>query len=220
MSIDIKAKLRNACSKGATRLIRQNNNIPAVVYGNGKESLSIEINGKEFEFLLKKSGLRTKLFNIDIDGKVENAVLVSIQYHPITDKVIHIDFKRIDVNNETSINVPITLINTDISKGVKLGGILNFVNRKILLKGLIKDIPEKIVIDCLNFKIGTTITGSDVELPKNINLGLHQDKLVLVTITGKSKEKEEDLDKTVNATEDKSKTDEKSGKEPNQEAKK
>ena len=185
MAITLKAEFRNVAGKGAARSVRKNQNIPAVIYGDKKEPVAICLNARDFEMLLKQPSLRTKLFQIETPKGNEDAMLMDIQYHPVSDKVIHVDFKRIDVKSPVSVSVPLELANVDTSRGLKLGGVLNFAVRKVALRGLVHDMPEKIVVDLANLNIGEVIHGTDLVLPKGIELGLHQAELAFVTIGGK-----------------------------------
>lgn len=188
MAIEISAEIRNVAGKGAARSIRKGNNIPAVIYGEKKAPIAIELNGRDFETLLKTPALRTKLFNIKTPNGIEDAMLMDIQYHPVSDAVIHADFKRINVKEPVNVVVPVEVINIETSKGIKLGGVLNFAVRKVALRGLVQDIPEKITIDLTELNIGDTVHGSDLVLPKGIELGLHQAELAFATIGGKMAE--------------------------------
>ncbi len=185
MAITLNAKIRECAGKGAARCIRNNKNIPAVIYGEKKAPVAIELDGRAFEMLLKTPGLRTKLFQIETANGTEDAMLMDIQYHPVTDNVIHADFKRIDVKSPVNVVVPVEVINAETSKGLKLGGVLNFAVRKVALRGLVENIPEKIVIDLLNVTIGDTIHGTDLVLPAGVELGLRQAELAFATIGGK-----------------------------------
>ena len=188
MAIKLNAEIRKVAGKGAARAVRKSANIPAVIYGEKKEPVSIELNGHDFNMLLGTPSLRTKLFEIMVAGNKEDAMLMDIQYHPVSDKVVHVDFKRINVKEPVRVVVPVEVINADISKGLKLGGVLNFAVRKVALRGLVADMPEKITIDLANVTIGDTIHGSDLVLPKGIELGLHMADLAFATIGGKMPE--------------------------------
>ena len=122
MAININAEIRERTGKGAARSTRNNKNIPAVIYGEKKAPVSIVLNGREFEMLIKTPGLRTKLFQIATPNGTEDAMLMDIQYHPVTDMAIHADFKRIDVKKPVNVVVPVEVINAETSKGLKLGG--------------------------------------------------------------------------------------------------
>ena len=188
MAIKLNAEIRKVAGKGAARAVRKNANIPAVIYGEKKEPVSIELNGRDFNMLLGKPSLRTKLFEITTPNGKEDAMLMDIQYHPVSDKVVHVDFKRINVKEPVRVVVPVEVINADVSKGLILGGVLNFAVRKVALRGLVADMPEKITIDLANVNIGDTIHGSDLVLPKGIELGLHMADLAFATIGGKMPE--------------------------------
>lgn len=185
MAIKLKAQIRGRVGKGAARGVRKNKNVPAVIYGEKQAPVAIELNGRDFDALLKTPSLRTKLIEIDTDNGHEDAMLMDIQYHPVSDAVIHADFKRIDVKKPVEVSVPVEVINVDVSKGIKLGGVLNFAVRKVAVRGLVHDIPEKITIDLTNLTIGDSVHGSDLVLPKGIELGLRQAELAFATIGGK-----------------------------------
>ena len=188
MAINLNAEIRARSGKGASRTIRKNKNIPAVIYGEKKAPVSIELNGRDFEMLLRTPALRTKLFQIKTPNGTEDAMLMDIQYHPVSDAVIHADFKRIDVKKPVNVVVPVEVINVENSKGLKLGGVLNFAVRKVALRGLVDAIPEKITIDLSGLTIGDSVHGSDLVLPAGIELGLHQAELAFATIGGKMPE--------------------------------
>ena len=190
MAINLNAEIRNVAGKGAARSIRNNKNVPAVIYGEKKAPVAIELNGREFDMLLQTPGLRTKLFQIKTSEGTEDAMLMDIQYHPVSDAVIHADFKRIDVKKPVNVVVPVEVINAETSKGLKLGGTLNFAVRKVALRGLVDVIPEKIVIDLSDLTIGDVVHGTDLALPAGVELGLHQAELAFATIGGKMPDEE------------------------------
>ena len=188
MAIQLNAEIRNVAGKGAARAIRNNKNIPAVIYGEKKDPIAIEISGRDFAPISVIPALRTKLFNITTKNGKEDAMLMDIQYHPVTDRIIHIDFKRIDVKKPVCVSVPVEIINADISRGLKLGGVLNFAVRKVSVVALVDKLPEKIVLDLADLTIGDTVHGSDLKLPDGVSLGLHQAELAFATIGGKMPE--------------------------------
>ena len=188
MSIKLKAGIRAPGGKGAARAVRNDKKVPAVIYGEKKSPVSIELDGHEWVQLIKKPGLRTKLFEIETPGGIESAMLMDIQYHPVSDAPVHADFKRIDVSKPVSVTVPIEVINLETSKGIKFGGILNFAVRKAAIVAKVDAIPEKITIDLAELSIGDVVHGSDLELPDGVVLGLRQAELAFVTIAGKMAE--------------------------------
>ncbi len=192
MAIKLNAEIRARTGKGASRGIRNNKNVPAVIYGEKQAPVAIELNGHDFDMLLKTPGLRTKLFQIETSNGNEDAMLMDIQYHPVTDAVVHVDFKRIDVKKPVNVVVPVEVVNAETSKGLKLGGVLNFAVRKVALVALVDNIPEKITIDLQNMTIGDSVHGTDLVLPAGVELGLHQAELAFATIGGKMPAEEGD----------------------------
>lgn len=188
MAIQLNAEIRKTGGKGAARGVRKNKKIPAVIYGEKVAPTAIELDGRGFEMLIKQPGLRTKLFEINTGANTENAMLVDIQYHPVSDAVVHVDFKRIDVKQPVNVVVPVEVINAEASKGLKYGGVLNFAVRKVALRGLINDIPSTITIDLAELSIGDTVHGSDLKLPNGVELGLRQADLAFAIIGGKMAE--------------------------------
>ena len=188
MSIKLKADIRNVAGKGAARSVRNNKKVPAVIYGEKKTPVAIELNGKEWVELIKKPGLRTKLFEIETPNGTENAMLMDIQYHPVSDAPMHVDFKRIDIAKPVSVVVPIELLNAETAKGLKMGGTLNFAVRKVAIVAKVNDIPEKVAVDLSVLNIGDVVHGSALKLPAGVELGLHQADLAFVIIGGKMAE--------------------------------
>jgi len=188
MAIELNAEIRNVAGKGAARAIRKNKNIPAVIYGEKKDPIAIEISGRDFAPIVMIPALRTKLFHITTKNGKEDAMLMDIQYHPVSDKIVHVDFKRIDVAKPVCVEVPVEVINVDTSKGLKLGGVLNFAVRKVAVVALVDKLPEKIILDLQDLTIGDTVHGSDLALPDGVSLGLHQAELAFATIGGKMPE--------------------------------
>ena len=185
MAIKLNAQIRGRVGKGAARSVRKNKNVPAVIHGEKQAPVAIELNGRDFEALLKTPSLRTKLIEIDTENGHEDAMLMDIQYHPVSDAVVHADFKRIDVKKPVEVSVPVEVINADVSKGIKLGGVLNFAVRKVAVRGLVHNIPEKITVDLTDLNIGDSVHGTDLVLPDGVELGLHQAELAFATIGGK-----------------------------------
>lgn len=185
MAIKLEAGIRAKAGKGASRAVRNNKKVPAVVYGEKKDPVAIEIDAKEWSMLIRKPGLRTKLFEIMTPAGQENAMLIDIQYHPVTDLPLHADFKRIDVKKPVSVSVPLEIVNAETSRGLKMGGTLSVAIRNVLVAGMVENIPESIVVDLKDVEIGTILHGSDLKLPNGVELGLRQAELAFVAIAGK-----------------------------------
>jgi large subunit ribosomal protein L25 len=189
--ITLNVGIRERVGKGASRLNRKNKLVPGIIYGEKAAPTPIEIPAKEWEILIQKPGLKTKAFEIITPKGKEDAMLIAIQYHPVSDAPIHVDFKRIDIKKPVNVTVPVYVINEEISRGVKAGGAVNFAVRSVELVAKIDEVPESITVDLADMSIGAVVHGSDLPLPKGVALGLHQADLAFVAITGKEDEKED-----------------------------
>ena len=158
-SIDINGSLRAEIGKKATRELRKNNGVPCVLYGINKDENG---NPVATHFTVTNDGLRNLVYtphiyvvNLNIDGKVVNAIMKDIQFHPVKDNILHVDFLQIDEANPIVMEVPVKL--EGLAEGVKAGGKLALQVRKLKVKSLYNVIPEKLVIDVTNLGLGKTI---------------------------------------------------------------
>ena len=158
-SIEIKGSLRTETGKKATRDLRKNNSVPCVLYGLNKDE-----NGNQVatHFTVTNDGLRNLVYtphiyvvDLNIDGKIVTAIMKDIQFHPVTDNILHVDFLQIDESNPIVMEVPVKL--EGLAEGVKAGGKLALQVRKLKIKALYNLIPERLVIDVTNLGLGKTI---------------------------------------------------------------
>ena len=158
-TIDINGSLRAEIGKKATRELRKNNGVPCVLYGIEKDANG---NPVATHFTVTNDGLRNLVYtphiysvNLTIDGKTVTAIMKDIQFHPVTDKILHIDFLQIDDVNPIVMEVPVKL--EGLAEGVKAGGKLALQVRKLKVKALYTQIPERLVVDVTNLGLGKTI---------------------------------------------------------------
>ena len=151
-SIEIKGSLRTETGKKATRDLRKNNSVPCVLYGLNKDE-----NGNQVatHFTVTNDGPHIYVVDLNIDGKVVTAIMKDIQFHPVTDNILHVDFLQIDESNPIVMEVPVKL--EGLAEGVKAGGKLALQVRKLKVKALYNLIPERLVIDVTNLGLGKTI---------------------------------------------------------------
>lgn len=164
-AISITAELRNAVGKGSARELRRGGKIPAIIYGDHKESLPICINGGELNKLLKQPGFFTYIFDINITGDKHQVLARDLQVDPVTDNPLHIDFLRFNEDTRIVIEIPVTFKNEVDSPGLKRGGVLNIVRRELELRCSPLNIPQSIEIDLTGFEIGESIHISALNLP-------------------------------------------------------
>ena len=158
-SIEIKGSLRTETGKKATRELRKCDIVPCVLYGINKDE-----NGNQVatHFTVTNDGLRNLVYtphiyvvDLNIDGKVVTAIMKDIQFHPVTDKILHVDFLQIDESNPIVMEVPVKL--EGLAEGVKAGGKLALQVRKLKVKALYNVIPERLIVDVTNLGLGKTI---------------------------------------------------------------
>ena len=178
-SIALKASLRKETGKKSSKTIRNEEGVPCVLYG-GKENVNFLATEKEFRHLLFTPNVY--IINIDIDGNIHHAVIKDLQFHPVTDKLLHADFFEISDSKEIIIEIPVKITGSSI--GVREGGKLVMERRKVKLKGLPYDIPAEIEIDITELGIGKSIRAGDITTGGKFNVVLSKEApIVSVRIT-------------------------------------
>ena len=158
-SIDITGSLRTETGKKATHALRKNSQVPCVLYGMKKDENGLPV---ATPFTVTVEGLRKLVYtphiyvvNLNIDGQVYNAIMKDIQFHPVTDAILHVDFYQINEENPIVMEVPVQL--DGLAEGVRAGGKLVLQIRKLKVKALYNNMPERVVINVSNLGLGKTI---------------------------------------------------------------
>lgn len=158
-SIDITGSLRTETGKKATHALRKNSQVPCVLYGMKKDENGLPV---ATPFTVTVEGLRKLVYtphiyvvNLNIDGQVYNAIMKDIQFHPVTDAILHVDFYQINEENPIVMEVPVQL--DGLAEGVRAGGKLVLQIRKLKVKALYNNMPERVVINVTNLGLGKTI---------------------------------------------------------------
>ena len=157
-TLAISAAPRAAYGKKASKAVRREGLIPCVIYGGG-ENVSFAISEKAVKPLIYTPN--SYIVEIEIDGKVEKAVLREVQFHPIREQILHIDFYRVQEDKPVSIAIPVRL--TGNAEGVKVGGKLALSARKLVVKGMLANLPDELTIDVTPLKVGQTIFVGDLK---------------------------------------------------------
>ena len=166
-AIDLKANLRDKVGKGSARFARRNNLIPAVIYGNKEKPLQISLEKKEWYFLMQKPGIFGQLINIETKDGKHFVLPRDIQFHPVSEETLHIDFLRVTDKSYVNVGINVEFINEDKCNGIKFGGVLNVVRSQVELNCPATAIPEKIIADLEGLNVGDTIHISSINLPEN-----------------------------------------------------
>ncbi len=188
-SITINGSQRESVGKKATKALRNAGQVPCVLYG-GDKPVHFAAAELAFSKLVYTPNAHTVVINLE-NGETLNAVLQDIQFHPVTDKILHVDFYQLFEDKEIALNIPVQLVGN--SKGVKNGGVLRRNNRKLRIKALPANLPDFIEIDITPLKIGDKVAVGD--LPSDKYSFLHSDNTVVCQIkTSRTAVEDEDED--------------------------
>jgi len=169
MSIEINAVKRDVKGTGASRRLRHAGSVPGVVYGGGKEAVTLEINAKELFMEFRHEAFHASVLTLIVEGKKESVLLRDFQMHPVRNTIQHVDFQRVSATEKIHVKVPFHFINADIAPGVKLGGgIVAHVLTEADVSCLAKDLPEFIEVDVAKLEMGHSIHLSQIKLPKGV----------------------------------------------------
>ena len=178
----IEATIRNTNTKGEINSLRINGNIPAIIYGGSEKNQKVSLSKKVLINLIENENFLSKIISLNLDGKSENVLPKEVTYDPITDDPIHIDFLRIVKGAKIIIEIPVKFINNDKSPGLKRGGVLNIVRRKVELKCLSENIPNELVVDLADVDIGASFKISSIKLPENVTPTIQGRDFVVATL--------------------------------------
>ena len=178
----LKATKRTSVSTGQLNKLRSEGFIPAILYGGKKSNLNISLKKLHLQDLVRTETFMSKVFDLDIDGNPEKVLPRDIAYDPVSDEPIHIDFIRITKGSILTLEIPVKFINSDKSPGLKKGGVLNIVRRKVEFKCPTENIPNEIVVDLDNTEINTSLKISSVKLPENVVPTITDRDFVIATV--------------------------------------
>ena len=179
-SIDV--SIRKTNTKGEINSLRTKGIVPAIIYGGKNENQKISISKKTLKVLLDKENFLSNILSITIDGKPENVLPKEIVWDPITDEPIHIDFLRIVEGGRITLEIPVKFINDEKSPGLKRGGVLNIVRRKVELKCPTENIPTELIVDLEGLDIGSSIKISSIKLPEKVTPTIQGRDFVVATV--------------------------------------
>jgi large subunit ribosomal protein L25 len=198
----VSAELRDRAGKGAARESRRNGRVPAVIYGDKKEPTLISLDPKEIDRHIHKKTFYATLLDVDLKGTKHRVLPRDVQFDPVTDRTLHVDFQRIGKDTKVHVNVPVVFRNEAASPGIKRGGVLNIVRHEIEFICSPDAIPQAIEVDLTGLEIGGSIHISSVKLPDNAQLAVRERDFTVVSIgapTGLKAEQQEAAEKAAAA---------------------
>jgi len=178
----INGNLRNSTGKGSARAARRAGRIPAIIFGDKKETISIDIEEREYKKIMNQSGIFSRLLDLSVDGKSNLVLTRDIQFHPVSENPLHVDFLRIGKGSNINVSVPVSFVNEELSPGLKTGGVLNTVRFELELMCPADSIPEKIEINLEGLVVGDTIKISSVNLPDGVSSTITDRDFTIATI--------------------------------------
>ncbi len=179
---NLKANIRDNLSSGFTNQLRAKGFIPAILYGGDNPNQNISVSKKEISNIINSDTFLSKVLEIEVDGKKEKVIPRDVSYNVVSEEPIHIDFMRIVSGKKIILEIPVKFINHPDSPGLKRGGVLNIVRRKVELKCPAETIPDEIVVDLAGTDIGTSIKISSIKLPENVIPTITDRDFVVATV--------------------------------------
>src|SRR3954451_22603359 len=194
--LTLPAEARDGLGKGASRALRRDGRVPAVVYGEKKEPLSIHVEEKLLNKILSSGHFMNSVVMIDLGGKAPRTLPKAVGFHPVPRRPIHVDFLRIGEHTKVHVAVPMRFDNEEASPGLKRGGVLNVVVHELEIVCDAAHIPAEIHIPLDGLEIGDSIHISDVKLPNGVTPANTDEDFTVATIVAPSAMKSEDEETT------------------------
>ena len=178
----VSAKKRETKTTGDINKLRLDGLIPGILYGGSKQNQKISLSKNSIKILIDSDNFLSNILNLNIDGKEEKVLPKNISFDPLSDEPIHIDLLRIVKGTKLILEIPVRFINSEKSPGLKKGGVLNIVRRKIELRCPAENIPSELVVDLNNTEIGASIKISSIKLPENVVPTIQGRDFVVATV--------------------------------------
>ena len=186
----IDASIRDNKTKGQLNTIRSNGNVPAIIYGGKEENQKVFLSKKLLKSFIEKENFLSNILTLNIDGKTQNVLPREVKYHIISDEPTHVDFLRVLPGVKIKIDVPVNFINQEKSPGLKRGGVLNIVRRKVELRCPSEKIPENLTIDLEGVDIGESFKISSIKLDSDVTPTIQGRDFVIATLAAPTVMKE------------------------------
>ncbi|MEA1675618.1 50S ribosomal protein L25/general stress protein Ctc [Nitrospirillum sp. BR 11163] len=189
--IALAAEARNGAGKGTARQTRRDGRIPAVIYGNKEKPVTISLEAVNFTRVLHKPGFFTHLYDVTVDGVTTRTLPRDVQFDPVTDRPLHVDFLRVSDTTEIVVKVPVEFVGHEASPGLKRGAVLNIVRHEVELHVRANNIPEHLTVNLDGVDVGASIHISAVKLPEGARPVIDRD-FTIATVAAPSGLKSEE----------------------------
>ncbi|MBB6122788.1 50S ribosomal protein L25/general stress protein Ctc [Sphingobium subterraneum] len=195
-TLTLSAVARDRAGKGASRALRREGRVPAVIYGNNEEPTMVHVEEKLLNKLLGTGHFFNSVVMVEVDGKPIRTLPKDVAFHPVTDRPLHADFLRVSEHATVHVEVPVRFINEEKSPGLKRGGVLNVVRHEVELICDAAEIPDDVVVDLTGFDVGDSVHISVVTLPAGAKTAIDDRDFTLATIVAPSALKSSDGEAT------------------------
>jgi large subunit ribosomal protein L25 len=200
--LTLPAEARQRAGKGASRALRREGRVPAVIYGEKQEPLSVHVEEKLLARMLSTGHFMNSVVMVEVDGSANRTLPKDVQFHPVTSRPIHVDFFRIGEHAQVHVNVPVRFDNEEDSPGLKRGGVLNVVQHELELICDAASIPNEIHIDLTGLEIGDTVHISQVKLPEGVKPANEDEDFTVATLVAPSAMKAEEEEEAAPAADE------------------
>ena len=184
--LTLSAETRERAGKGASRAIRRQGRVPAVIYGDRQEPVSIHLEEKALVKALSNGHFMNTVVMIDVGGSPARTLPKDVQFHPVTDRPLHVDFFRIGEHSTVHVAIPVRFINEEEAPGITRGGVLNVVRHELELVCDAASIPEEVVIDLTGYDVGDSVHISAVAIPQGAHWAIEDRDFTIATIVAPS----------------------------------
>jgi len=184
-TFSMSASVRDKSGKGAARAARRAEQVPAVIYGDKKPPLSINLELRELRRHMATT-FYTHIYNLKVGNDVHKVIPRDVQFHPVTDTPLHVDFLRVSDATKITASVPVEALGADKSPGVKNGGLLNLIYHELEVKCFANQIPEHITVDVSALNMGQSIHLDEIKLPAGVEVTLLDKHATIVSVTAPS----------------------------------
>lgn len=184
--LKLSAEARDRAGKGASRALRREGRVPAVIYGNNEEPQTVHVEEKILNKLLGTGFFLNSIVMVEVGGKKIRTLPKDVAFHPVTERPLHVDFLRLAANATVNVNVPVRFINEELAPGLKRGGVLNVVRHELEMICDAARIPDEIIVDMTGFDVGESVHYSHVTAPAGAEAAITDRDFTIATIVAPS----------------------------------
>lgn len=186
----LEAEIRSTKTKADLNKLRASGSVPGVLYGDIEKNISLSVKKNTLDHFLKTTNFKSRVINISLDGKEYQVLPRDIEFDKISNQPIHVDFQKLSANTKVVVWIPVKFLNEDICPGLKMGGVLNIVRRKVELDCPADKIPSELIVDLEKREIGESIHISAIELPDGVTPTIKDRDFTIATVAAPTVVKE------------------------------